>query len=74
MGLVQDHELELIGTLMYLDDDFPAALRLLAEGKVQAEPVVSHRFPLEKAADAFEVADKRNGALKVLIDVENLSH
>ena len=74
MGLVQDHELELIGTLMYLDDDFPAALRLLAKGKVQAEPLVSHRFPLEKAADAFEVADKRNGALKVLIDVENLSH
>ncbi len=69
MGLVQDHELELIGTLMYLNDDFPTAIRLLAEGRAQAEPLVSHRFPLEQAAEAFEVADKRNGALKVLLDV-----
>ncbi|MGC9399492.1 MAG: zinc-dependent alcohol dehydrogenase [Anaerolineae bacterium] len=69
MGLVQDHELELIGTLMYVDDDFPTALRLLAEGQARAEPLVSHRFPLEEAAEAFAVADERQGALKVLIDV-----
>lgn len=70
MGLVQDHELELIGTLMYLNDDFPTALRLLAEGAAHAEPLVSHRFPLKEAAKAFEVADRRSGALKVLIDVQ----
>ena len=69
MGLVQDHELELVGTLMYLRDDFPLALRLLADGRAEAGPLVSHRFPLEQAAEAFEVADQRRGALKVLIDV-----
>ncbi len=69
MGLVQDHELELIGTLMYLHDDFPTALRLLAKGRAHAEPLVSHRFPLKEAAKAFEVADQRSGALKVLLDV-----
>jgi L-iditol 2-dehydrogenase len=69
LGLVQDRELELVGTLMYVDEDFPTALALLRDGQVRAEPLISHRFPLGQAAQAFATADSREKALKVLIEV-----
>ncbi len=69
LGLVQDRELELAGTLMYASEDFPTALDLLENGEVQVAPLITHRFSLEHAAEAFATADRRKGALKVLIEV-----
>ena len=42
---------------------------LLAAGKVRAEPIVTHRFPLERVADAFGAAMRKgeSGATKVLV-------
>jgi 2-desacetyl-2-hydroxyethyl bacteriochlorophyllide A dehydrogenase len=34
-------------------------LRLVAEGKVEVEPLVSHRVPVEEAAGAYELLDER---------------
>lgn len=70
MALVQDHELELIGTLMYTRDDFTEAVRLIAAGRILTAPLVSHRYPLERAAEAFETA-RQGGAdvMKVLVQV-----
>lgn len=69
LGLVQDRELELVGTLMYKDDDFPTALELVRNGKVKVEPLITHRFPLSQAAQAYATADERRGSVKVLIEV-----
>jgi L-iditol 2-dehydrogenase len=69
LGLVQDRELELLGTLMYADDDFSTALEMLAHGKVRAEPLITHRFSLDQAAQAFATADGREGAVKVLVQI-----
>jgi L-iditol 2-dehydrogenase len=69
LGLVQDRELELVGTLMYVQDDFPTALELVRDGKVKVEPLITHRFSLSQAAEAFATADDRRGALKVLIQI-----
>ena len=69
LGLVQDRELELVGTLMYADDDFGTALELLRDGRAVAEPFITHRFSLEQAALAFATADSRENVLKVLIEV-----
>ena len=69
LGLVQDRELELVGTLMYVHDDFALALELLRDGAVAAEPLISHCFTLERAAEAFAVADSREGSMKVLIEI-----
>jgi len=70
LGLVQDRELELIGALMYAGADFATALRLLSNGEVRDEPLITHRFPLKDAAEAFAVADRRAEALKVLIEID----
>lgn len=69
LGLVQDRELELVGTLMYAGDDFPTAIRLAESGQVRVEPLITHRFPLSRAAEAFAAADDRERALKVLVEV-----
>jgi L-iditol 2-dehydrogenase len=71
LGLVQDHELQLLGTLMYLNDDFPFAMDAICSGKARVEPLITHRFPLEEAAKAFAVADSRKEAIKVMLVVKD---
>jgi len=69
---VVSRELRILGSNCYgytgLQKDFEAAISLIADGKVDAGAIVTHRFPLEKIADAFRVAaDKNSGSIKVLI-------
>jgi L-iditol 2-dehydrogenase len=47
---------------------YPRAIALVSGGLVDVRSLVSHRFPLEKAAEAFEVADRREG-IKVIVTV-----
>lgn len=48
---------------------FGEAIELLASGRIEAEQLISHRFPLERAAQAMDTAlDSRAGAVKVLIE------
>ncbi len=51
--------------------DFDAAARTLAEHHEVVATLVTHRLPLDEAARAFEVAaDRRAGAIKVVLDPE----
>ena len=43
------------------------AIKLLANGKVKAKPLISHVFPLDKIMEAFEVQTKPDQSIKVLI-------
>jgi threonine dehydrogenase-like Zn-dependent dehydrogenase len=49
--------------------EFQIALDMVMSGRVQAEPVISHRFPLTEIARAFEAADDKraSGAIKVIV-------
>lgn len=57
------NELTLIGSRC---GPFPKALALLAAGAVDVVPLVTARYPLDRALDAFDHA-QRPGALKVLL-------
>jgi len=46
---------------------YPRAIDLVAHGKVDVSSLVTHRFPLDQALEAFAVADRREG-LKVIIE------
>jgi 2-desacetyl-2-hydroxyethyl bacteriochlorophyllide A dehydrogenase len=49
---------------------YERSLELIRTGRVDLQPLVTHRFGLEDAAEAFEVAaTKRGGAIKVVIDL-----
>jgi L-iditol 2-dehydrogenase len=47
---------------------YPRAIELVSKGLVDVRSLVTHRFPLEKTAEAFTVAQRREG-LKIIIEV-----
>jgi 2-desacetyl-2-hydroxyethyl bacteriochlorophyllide A dehydrogenase len=61
-------ELRILGSMIY-QDEFPEAMRLLATGAVQAERLVTHRFPLLEIERAFE-AHNRPDSIKVALSVD----
>jgi L-iditol 2-dehydrogenase len=49
---------------------YPRAIRLVQTGVVDVKPLVTHTFPLERIAEAFEmVAGYDNGVLRAIIQV-----
>ena len=51
--------------------DYEIAIDQLASGRVVLDPMVTHRFPLERIGEAFETAyDKTSGSVKVQIHQE----
>lgn len=47
---------------------YPRAIQLVDSGRVDVRSLVTHHFPLEKALEAFFVAQRREG-LKIIIDI-----
>jgi len=71
LGLVQDRELRIIGTLMYRQEDYDQAIDLLCYGQVRLKPLVTHRFPFHRYEDAYRLIDEaRDNVMKVMIDLE----
>jgi len=53
----------------YYEKDFVEAARLIAEGKIDVKPLLTHTFKLDQIQEAFETyVDRLDGALKVLLD------
>ena len=45
----------------------PHALRPVAQGMVQVKPLITHEFPLSQLKEAFELADKDDTAIKIVL-------
>lgn len=70
LGLVQDRELTLIGTLMYQKKDYELAIGLIGQGLLNLKGMITHRFPFNDYLEAYQEIDRLNGEyLKVMIEM-----
>jgi threonine dehydrogenase-like Zn-dependent dehydrogenase len=53
-GRVMFRELEVIGSLGCRPVDYPRAIELVRQGKIKLTEMVTHRFPLERIAEALD--------------------
>ncbi len=71
LGLVQDRELSLVGTLMYQKGDFETAVRLIEEGRLKLEGLITDRFRFEDYPKAYELIEReKERVLKVMIALD----
>jgi 2-desacetyl-2-hydroxyethyl bacteriochlorophyllide A dehydrogenase len=71
MGLVQDRELTLRGTLMYQKKDFLKAVRLMRAGRLVTKPLETRHFPFDEYPAAYDFADRQGDkSMKIFIDLE----
>jgi len=70
VGLIQDHELNVLGTLMYQRADYERAIELIGSGKVRTDPLISDHVPFEQYLSAYErIERQRDKVMKVFIDL-----
>jgi L-iditol 2-dehydrogenase len=68
MSKIRYNEAEIIGSVMYDEDDFKFAIRLLVEKKVNVDLIISHIIGFNKASQAYNILmDEKNKSIKVLL-------
>lgn len=71
LGLVQDRELSLVGTLMYQKSDYAQAIKLVAAEKMILTPLITDHFPFEQYLDAYHKIEAAQGnIMKVMITLD----
>jgi len=65
-NLIHYRELSVLGSYASTPHEMERALELVQSHSLQLEKLITHRFPLEKSAEAFRVASSRVG-LKVAV-------
>jgi L-iditol 2-dehydrogenase len=64
-----DKEIDLVGSFRY-KNTYPKALQLVASGRIDVKPLITHHFKLEQVIEAFEMGlIGRDGAVKIMIHV-----
>lgn len=70
LGLVQDRELNVVGSLMYQKKDYERAIELVTNGKLCLEQMITHRFAFRDYLKAYETIESSGGEyLKVMIEL-----
>ena len=49
--------------------DFPLAMQWISERRIDVSPIITHRYPLDRLQEAFELfRDRKEGAIKVIVN------
>ena len=71
MFYLGEHELNLIGSMMYRHEDYLKAVEEIAKGTIELAPLVSNRFPFDQYDEAYRFIDaNRETCMKVIVDLE----
>jgi L-iditol 2-dehydrogenase len=50
------------------NENYPEALALVREGRILLQPILTHRFPIRRVQEAFELAERKGeGAVRVAV-------
>jgi threonine dehydrogenase-like Zn-dependent dehydrogenase len=60
-------DLSLLGSVGYTSQTWARMVELVRERLVDLEPIVTHRFPLERFEDAFALMDDRTGVVAKIV-------
>lgn len=70
MAKVCEHEISVVGSMMYKHEDYLEAAKMIAAGKVVTEPLVTKHFPFEQYSQAYKYIDAEGDkTMKVMIDL-----
>ncbi len=68
LGFVQDHELRLIGTAMYREEDYIKAIDIVKQNFIQFDPLITDHIPFNDYVKAYKIIDEqKDKAMKVII-------
>lgn len=71
LAVLNDKELRLDTSMMYRNEHYLEAIRLVQEGKVKLKPLESKHFPFRQFKDAYDFIDaNRETTMKVFINVQ----
>ena len=71
MFFLGEHELILVGTMMYRHEDYLTAVEEITSGKVSLAPLVTNRFAFGEYNEAYRfIAENQEKCMKVIIDLE----
>ena len=66
-----EHELRLVGSMMYRHEDYITAIDYVSRGIVNLKPLISNRFAFEEYDNAYKFIDShRETSMKVIVDLE----
>lgn len=67
---IQRSEINLVGHMMYVKEDFQDALRFLLDGSIRSDLIITQHFPLSEYDKAYAFIDEHPAdCMKVLIDI-----
>ncbi len=70
MGFLGEHELNVLGSMMYRHEDYVEAVDWTAKGIIKTTPLISRHFSLEQYHEAYKFIEAHaDQAVKVMIDV-----
>lgn len=65
-GRVMFRELEVVGSLGCRPVDYPRAIEMVRQNRIQLEPLVTHQFSLERIGEAFDTL-RSGSAIRVVV-------
>lgn len=70
MYYVGEHELNVFGSMMYKQEDYEEAVKMISTGKINTEPLITKHFPFDKYYEAYKFIEKQGDkSMKVIIDL-----
>ena len=71
LGFIQDKELRMSGTAMYRVEDYVDAIRLVSEGLIELDALITEHVPFDDFMRAYNIIDEQgDSTMKVIIDMD----